>query len=175
MNRASWSPEEIAEYEAMLQKVVEDADGTRSRVDLMESLVGDAVQAHRYWARDCEREARRVGFAAQIKSYLKRNRVLFINRDAAVSKPRVVGLKRSTAEGEVYDVQALIEAATFDELRDKRIQAIKQIKSYSDTVALLDRVLALKDMYPHTQFVVDALHEHGMSLDEYLATPERAA
>lgn len=168
MNRSAWGPGEKEEYDVLLQRVIEEADSTHERVDLMERLVTDAIQAHRWWASDCERDARRTGFAAQIKSYLKRSRVLFANREAMVDKPRVVGFKRANAEGVVYDVQALLETATFDELRDKRREAIRSIKSYSDSIALLDRLLFLAELHPDAATVAEALEVHGMSLDEYL-------
>jgi hypothetical protein len=175
MNRASWSPEELAEYEAALKLVVETADSTRDRVDVMERVVDDAIQAHRFWARDCDREARRAGYATQIKAYLKRTRVVFVSRNATVEKPRVVGFKRRSADGVVYDVQALLETATFDELYRKRQESLQQVKSYSDTVALLDRLIALKDLHPTASTVAEALTAHGTSLDEYLGLPEANA
>lgn len=126
MIRQSWGDDDKKDYDALLQKVIEGAEGTGARVDLMEKLVNDAIQAHRFWARETEREA------------------------------------------------ALYDTATFDELRDKRREALRQVRTYSDTVALLDRLLALAELYPDASSVATALIEHGMSLDEYLGVAEAA-
>lgn len=171
MNRKAWDPQAVAEYDALLQRVIEQADGTGERVDLAEKLLHDAGQAHRYWAHEVEREARRIGIASLVKNYLKRTRVLFATGNAKVEKPRVVGLQRVSDDGVTYAVQALYETATFDELREKRSEVLRQVKAYTDTAALIDRLLALADMYPDVGSVDEALSAHGMSLDEYLSRP----
>jgi hypothetical protein len=174
VNRNAWSAEERDEFDETLALVVGSADPTGERVDRMEQLVAGAVQAHRTWAVDVEREARRIGFASLIKAYLKRTRVVFLNREAMVDKPRVVGFKRTSTDGVVYDVQALLETATFDELRAKRREAIRTMRSYRDSIALFDALLTLAEIYPDAATVAEALVAHGMSLDDFLTLPAAA-
>lgn len=175
MNRYAWAPEERVEYDQMLQDVIEQAEGTGRRVDLLERLLNDALQAHRFWARDVERHALRTGLRAQIKQHLDRRKVVRPARDVLVEKPRVVGIQRRTEAGQVYFAQVAYDVMTFDELRAKRGEVLRQLRAYSDTIALIDRLLALADMHPEAKTVQEALDLHEMSLDDYLLELPKAA
>jgi hypothetical protein len=167
VNQAAWAPEERAEYDEMVASIVQEADSTEARIDLYEAAVADAVQARRFWATDLDRDARRTGYREQIKGWLKRNRVLVNYHGRVASKPRIVGTRRSSEAGE-YDVQALLDALTFDEIEAKRKEYLRQVRTYSDNVALMDRLLALRDMAPDAITPREACVALGLALEDYL-------
>lgn len=169
MNQAAWSSEDREQYDALVREVVESADATEDRIDLYEQGVADARQAHRFWANDVDRDARRTGYREQIKSWLKRNRVIVNINDRKVSKPRVIGVKRTNDKGEQYDAQALFDVMTFDEIRAKRREWLRQVHAYNDNVALADRLLALEELAPSTATPQEACALLGTSLDLYLS------
>lgn len=161
-------PAERAEYEALLTAVLTEAESTGERVALMDSLIDDAVQAQRPWAVKVEETSRRVGYANEIKSYLKRTRVVLTIKDREVSKPRTIGAKAKNEDGKVIDLQLPFEVLTFDQLRDKRREYLSQINAYTDNLAMADRLLALADAAPGTNTPSEAARVLGLNLDEYL-------
>jgi hypothetical protein len=168
VNFKNWSPEERDEYDAMLAEIVTSATDSGERADLMEAKMRDAIQAQRFWANDAEYHACRVGYLAQIKSYLKRNRLLFSYEGLLISRPRVVGTKSVSESGETVHIQALIETLTFDELRQKRLEYLRQIRAYDENLALVDRLLALADMCPEASSPIDALKMLDLTVEDYL-------
>jgi hypothetical protein len=167
MNDRTWSPQDRAEYDAMVASVVQTERTTEARVNLYEKLTADARQAHRFWAGEIDRDARRTGYREQIKRWMKRNRVLVSFDGRMVSKPRVVGIRQSQGE-ESYDVQALLDALTFDEIEAKRREYLRQVNVYTDNVALMDRLLALRDMAPTATTPAEACALLDLDFDEYL-------
>jgi hypothetical protein len=170
-----WSREERDESEALLLEVVKRETTQAERVDLMETLMADAMQARRAWAADMERECRRDGYARQIKNYLKRTRVIFVHRNAVVTKPRVVGVTRYGEAGGKYAVQALYETMTFDEIREKRRAYLAQRQAYDENVALCDKYLALADLVPDVVTPTEAAHVLGVDIDAYLSDARAAS
>lgn len=168
MNFKVWSPEERAEYDAMLCEIVDATTDSGKRADLMEARMNDAIQAQRFWANDAEYHARRVGYLAQIKSFLKRNRLMFSHDGGLVARPRVIGTRSVNELGETVHVQALIETLTFDELRQKRLDYLRQIRAYDENLALVDRMLALADMCPEAASPIEALVLLGLTVEDYL-------
>lgn len=164
-----WTPEDVREWDSLLQEVVESAETTVERTDLMERLMDDAVNAHRPWANDMQRQCLRDGYARQWKAYMKRTRVIVATREATVEKPRVVGVKRLDEAGAKYDVQALYELLTFDEIRAKRRENLAQIKAYTDSVAVCDKYLALQSLAPEAATPAEAAKSLGIDIDEWLA------
>lgn len=167
MNDRTWSPEDRSEYDAMVAQVVQTESTTEARVNLYEKLTADARQAHRFWAGEIDRDARRTGYREQIKRWMKKNRVLVSFDGRMVSKPRVIGIRQSVGD-ESYDVQALLEALTFDQIEAKRREYLRQVNVYTDNVALMDRLLALRDMAPDTATPQEACAVLGLAFDEYL-------
>lgn len=170
MKHASWSPEDNAEFDALMQAVVSEATGTGDRVEAMACKIADARQAHRYWAGDIEREALRTGYAAQIKDWLKRNRVLFAWHGQMLSKPRVIGRRATSSEGTTSFEQALVEAFTFDDLRIKKREYLEQVRAYTENIALIDRLLALADLVPGATTPVQACERLGVTVESWLGT-----
>lgn len=169
INRSAWSPEECNEYDDLLAQVVASTTNTTRRLDLMEELLEDAVQAHRPWAVEVERAARRHGFAGEIKRYQDRNRVLVAADSGRVlNAPRVQGTVARRDDGEVYHQRALIELWTWEQIANKRAEAIRAQRLYGDKVAHYDKLLALRDLCPDSSSPADAAKQLGISLDEWL-------
>lgn len=162
-------PDERREYEALLTAVLAEAEGTGERVAHMDALIEDAVQAQRQWATQVEESCRRVGYSNEIKDYLKRTRVVIAIDTRKVSKPRTIGAKATTPGGKVIDLQLDFEVMTFDQLRDKRREYLKQITAYKDLLAFANRLLDLADAAPGTDTPQDAAQALGLDLEEYLA------
>ncbi len=165
----TWDPKWIAEYNTAMREVVANANGTGERVALWRTVIDDAIQAHRPWAHDVDRDARAVGDASEIKRWLKRHRVVIAIGGRTVRKPRVIGTRRPTDDGVVVDLQLPFAVLTFDEIRNKRTAYLRQLAAYTDDVAVMDILLALSDMAPGTFTPQEAASSLGISLDEYLA------
>jgi len=164
-----WTNDERTEYSELLDGVLSEAETSRDRTALMVARVDDAIQAHRAWAREIAAEARQRGHASQWKSHAKKARVLVSYSGEVLSKPRVIGVKRQKS-GQVIDQQALIEFLTFDELRAKRTAYVQQVKSYSESIALMDRLIALQEMSGASDAETpdQAAARLGLTLDDYL-------
>jgi hypothetical protein len=164
-----WNPADRGEFETLLQEVCEQADGTGERCAVMDRLVSDAQQAHRDWAYDVERQARLIGYAFEIKGWLKRNRKVVAIGGRKIRKPSVIGTQRADGNGGVIDYQLPFVTLTFEELRKKRREYMQQIQAYNDNVALMDKLLALEEMAPATGTPKEAARHIGIDLDDYLA------
>lgn len=165
-------PEARAEYMKLMAEVVSEAEGTGERARLMADKIHDAIQAQRSWAAGVQYAAEIDGYAAAVKVYLKRTRVVvLVDAEAGrqIEKPRTIGAKRRDDEGKVVDLQLPLEVLTFDQVREKRREYLRQQKAYSDNVAVADRLLALEEMVPGSLTPADAAKSLGFSLDDYLA------
>lgn len=164
-------PEARKEYEALMAEVVSEAESTGDRARLMAEKIHDAVQAHRTWAMTAQYSAEIDGYAAAIKTYLKRTRVIVLIDEGSrqVAKPRTIGAKKRGKAGEVVDLQLPMEALTFDQLREKRREYLIQKKAYTDNIAVTDRLLALEEMAPGCNTPAEAAKALGTTLDDYLA------
>lgn len=168
MTDKHWSADERAEYEALMSRVLAATETTRERVDLMEDLVTDAIQAHRFWASDVERESRRAGYAARIKRHEKERETVLVSYEGRLlSKPRVIGTTRRI-DGHPVAVQGLIEVMTWDELEAKRADYLVQIRAYDVNIATIDRLLALRDLAPGAATPEEAATSIGTTVDEWL-------
>lgn len=169
INRAAWSPEERTEYDDLLAQVVASTTNTSRRLDLMEELIEDSVQAQRVWASDVVRAACRDGFASEIKRYQDRNRALVASTTGRVlNVPRVQGTVARRDDGEMYHQRALIELWTWEQIADKRAEAIRAQRLYGDKIAHYDKLLALRDLCPDSSSPSDAAKQLGISLDDWL-------
>lgn len=163
------NPDERREFDALMLEVVSEAEGTGERTHLMAAKIDDAVQAQRTWAVEVQRTAQYDGYSNAIKAYLKRTRVVINIADREVSKPRTIGTKRKDQAGTVVDLQLPLEVLTFDQIRDKRVEYVRQARAYTDNIAVTDRLLALQDMAPGANTPGEATKALGITLDEYLA------
>lgn len=167
-NRNAWAPAEREEYDELLAEVVAATTNTTKRLDLFEQLLNDALQAQRSWARDVERSGLRNGLAKEIKAYQDRKRALVAYDGQLLNLPRVQGTVTRTSDGEVHHQRELIELWTWQQIADKRADALKTRQYYSEKVAHYDRLLALRDMCPESVTPTDAARRLGINLDEFL-------
>lgn len=174
IDRKGWSPDERGEEEAMWQDVVDSTTDTQARLDYAESRLNDAIQAHRLWARELERQFLRNGLAKEIKRHQDRHRAAVAYHGEVLNVPRVQGVKTRRPDGSVFDQRALIEMRPWDEIAGKRLETIRMRRVYDDKIAHYDKLLALRDLAPDTATPVEAAMALGLDLDEYLGTESAA-
>ncbi|MCA1570811.1 MAG: hypothetical protein LC798_10940 [Chloroflexi bacterium] len=169
MNVAGWSPEEKAEFSELCDKAWVAADSTGERVAEFDRLLRDAEQAHRFYASDVAREARRLGLAVILKNWHKAHRrMAFAHNGQMLDRPRIVGTKITDEAGQMYDVQTLFDYLTWDQIEDKIVAYSRNVKTYRDNIALARKVLALRDLAPSAATPAEAASALGISLDDYL-------
>lgn len=170
INRASWSPDERAEYESILRDVVNATSDTTQRLDLYAELLVDAVQAQRYWAIDVQRANARHGAAAEIKRYQDRQAThALVSHDGRVlNLPAIQGTKVRTDAGDECHQRELIEVWTWAQIVEKRAEAIRARRVYADKIAHYDRLLVLREMCPGSVSPADAAERLGIVLEEFL-------
>lgn len=174
MNTASWSPEERAEWEDLLEQVTQEAESTGDAVDMLKQLVRDAVQAQRFWANDVEDAALRTGLRSLVNAYKKRQRVLVSYQGELLNKARAIGVKHVAEDGSTWHAQPLIDVMTWDQLREKRREYLTQIRAYTSNVAEMDQLLALQEICPGAATPQEACEQLGTTVDEYLKRGEAA-
>lgn len=169
IDRNAWSPQERDEYEELLAEVCNATTDTRDRLDLLEEKLNDAMQAHRPWAFSVATQCRRFGLGKEISRFQDRNRALVSFDGRLLSMPRVQS-RRVEVDGELTYQRELIVLWTWDELREKRREAIRATETYSAKVGHYDRLLALAEKAPGTATPAEAADVLGLDLDEYLGT-----
>lgn len=162
------NPTDRDAYIALIQEACDRTEGTGARVALVAAMVADAVQAHRPWAVTVQDDAMAAGFARDIKTHLKRARVVVALGDRRVSKTTVVGVRRRGLEGNECDQQLDLLVLTFDELRSKARWAAEQSQVFDDSRAMLARLLTLQDRVPAATTVEEALLALHVSMDAWL-------
>lgn len=175
INRSAWSPEEQEEYEELLAAVTASGRESSARLDVFERLLADAIQAHRPWAREVERACLRGGMGKEISRYQGRMRALVAHDGRVLNEPRIQSRKVRTADGATVDQRELIELWTWEQIAEKRVEAIRMRGSYDDKIAHYDRLLALRVLAPDSVTPTEAAAVLDVDLDEYLATPEGKA
>lgn len=168
IDRAAWSPGERAEFEELLTEVCDASRDTTGRLNLMEELIGDAIQAHRPWASEVARSARREGFSREIKRHQDRQRALVAYDGRVLSVPAVQARRVLDEDGAVTYQRELIELWTWEELREKRKEAIKAATTYTEKIAHYDRLLMLGDLAPDSSTPAEAAESLGVDLGEWL-------
>lgn len=168
INRAAWSPEERQEFEQLLGEVIGASRETAARLDLMDELVNDAIQAHRPWASEVARSARREGYAREIKRHQDRERALVAYDGRVLSVPAVQARKVIDDDGSISYQRELIEVWTWEELREKRKEAVKAATTYTEKIAHYDRLLMLAELAPASSTPAEAAEALGVDLDEWL-------
>jgi hypothetical protein len=168
IDRAAWSPEERAEFEALLAEVCDASRDTTGRLNLMEALINDAIQAHRPWATEVQRSARREGYAREIKRHQDRQRAMVAYDGRVLSVPAVQARKVVDADGAVSYQRELIELWSWDELEAKRREAVQAARTYTDKIAHYDRLLILRELAPDAATPAEAAEQLGLDLGEWL-------
>lgn len=164
------NPADQSDYDQIIRQACNEASGTGERVALIAHYIDDAVQAHRPWATTVQIDAQMAGYSRDLKSWLKRSRVLVVLDGRTVSKPTVLGARRRDAGGIEFALQLDIAVMTFREIRDKALEASRIAKTYTDSRRYLDAVFALADRVPNADTPAEALSMLGISLDDWLGS-----
>lgn len=168
INRNTWSWEERREFDEVLERVVASSRNGHERVDLFDSLLNDALQAHRVWAHDIDRHARRDGLAAEIRRYQDRNRALMSHLGELLNLPRVQARRIRSDDGDVFYQRELIELFSWEQLAEKRTEALKARGTYTQKVAHYDRLMALRDLAPESATPAEAAEMLGTTIEAWL-------
>lgn len=168
IDRAAWSPDEQDEFENLLAEVVASSRDTTARLDHFDKALTDAIQAQRGWATDVARSCRREGLAREVKRYQDRQRVSVSYDGRVLSVPAVQSRKVVGAEGAVTYQRELIELWTWEQVLDKRSEAIRSRGTYDEKVAHYDRLLALRELAPDSATPHEAADLLGIDLDSWL-------
>jgi hypothetical protein len=168
INRPDWSDAERAEYLALLDEVTRATTNTAERLDDFEAKLADAVQSHRAWARDVERACLRRGLAGEIKAYHDERQRALVSHDGRLLDLPKVQSRRLRVDGELTYDRALIEVWTWEQVIDKRAEAIRSRRKYDDRIAFFDRLLALQSLCPESVSPADAAVQLGIDLDDFL-------
>lgn len=175
MNRNAWGVAEREEYEDMMALVVASSKNTRDRIDLIEQLLNDAVQAQRPWARDVERQAMRSGLGKEIKAYQDRRRALVSHDGQVLNLPSVQARRVKAVDGEVYFQRELIEVWPWEQIEAKRAEMLVGQFAYTSKIAHCDALLALRDMVPGARTPEEAARMLGTTVDQWLSGASEAA
>jgi hypothetical protein len=169
VNRGTWTPEDREEHDAILTEAWGAARSTAGRVEKYLSLINDAIQARRFFARDVENDMKRTGARAQLKRWHKaRAQVAVSYQGRVISKPRVIGTDRTDEEGRVYTTQTLFDFMTWDEIENKIREYAAQVQSYRANIALCLRLLELHDAAPSAATPAEAVEMLGTSMETWL-------
>lgn len=169
IDRAAWSPEEREEYEDLLAEIAAQTNDSRERLDVFERKLLDAIQAHRPWASEVERACRRFGMGKEISRFEARNRALVSHEGRVLSLPAIQSRRIAVADGTVTYQRELIELWTWQQIEQKRTEALTAQRTYDDKVAHYDRLLSLHVMSPESTSPADAAERLGLDLDEFLS------
>lgn len=167
IDRAAWDPTERAEYEALLAEVCAASRDTSERLDLFEKKILDAIQAHRPWANDVSRACVRFGLGKEIARHEDRQRAL-ISYDGKVLSLPSIQARRIEVNGEVSYQRELIVLWTWEEIQEKREEALQSKRTYTAKIQHYDRLLSLRVLAPNANSPAEAADIAGIDLDEYL-------
>ena len=110
-----------------------------------------------------------MGASTVLKNWKKSQRTVAVSYEGEViTKARTIGVKRQDDAGESYDTQMLFDFTTWEELDEKRTSILQVIRSYSATVAMIDKLLALRDLAPDAINPSQAAAHLGTTLDAWL-------
>lgn len=159
----TWSPEECAEYEALVEEAFAHSTNITERTRYFLRGVEDAMQASRFWANDIMQTIKWRGAQSVVKA---EERVIVQVRDRAL--PGTVGAGVRRADGEVEQMRLPWEELTRDQLREARIVYAKQSYAANMKVATCAALDDLMKAHPSARTVGEALRESGADLQSYL-------
>jgi hypothetical protein len=187
MDRRHLAPEERAEHDGVME---EAGYGTPIAVPLvgidgdvrpptpfssdqirenMVVLVGDAVQAHRPWARILSDDALAEGLLDHWKKWNNAEQRLKVLHNGIVVPARAIrGVRRRDDSGAVVHQQEFWAEMAWDEVVQEIAMADAQIASYEVTKAIALKLLKLKITVPDSLTPGDACRRLGMDLETYL-------
>lgn len=168
MKRAAWSSKEIEEHDQLLDEACK-SPLARDRIETFLAGIEDGIQAHRKWAKDVERTIRSTGAGNYIKTFRKQYRSINVAFNGKIlTKPAERGTTEIDDEGQKVNVRKLFYTWTFDQIRTKRGEYLKQIRSYTVDVATMDRLLAMVDLAPDAATPEDAAKTMRTTVEAWL-------
>lgn len=169
MNRRGWGPDEIDEHDELMRITIASSTRVADRVDVFLAGIEDAVQAGRFWANEIEEDIRRRGSNYLIKQWQRtHNRVPFSHDGQILTVPRHVGTTSVSDDGSMYYEQKLFDYLTWDAIREKRLEYIRQMGVYSERIAVLDKLLALRELAVDAETPAAAAQAIGTTVDDWL-------
>lgn len=166
MKNLSWSPEDCAEYDALVEEVFDRSRLIDVRTRDYLAGIADGVQGNRRWARDAMREIEWTGAQALVKreEATVRSHVKAKGRNV----PGTVGVRRQRADGDTEQLRLGWEELTRDGIRAKRDEYAKQRDAANVNVAICAALDDLMEAHPMAATVADALIASGEDLQSYL-------
>lgn len=171
INRAALSPDERAEYDALMSEAL---NGSRSAdvaaVDRAEAALVSAEQAGRDWPSIIMRMAMREQLRVELKSIAKRESMVSVDyHGRIVAKTSRRGVSGRDDAGERYHQQKLIEDMTWQEFGEWVALNDAQIKGLEVNRHMALKLQTLRTSYPDSATVGDALAAAGVTLAEFMA------
>lgn len=160
------SLEERAEYDALLDEVVEANHSTGARASALIDGLDDAIQAHRPWALPVLRELAYAGAQRAVTEHVKR-RAPRSSTKSGRSKATVAG-RRIEVDGVTHYEQRQLTLFTREQLAGMLDRAGRQIVAERDNIEWAKSLLALMDKHPSAATVAEALSAEGVSIEAWL-------
>ena len=164
-----WSDTERAEFEAVVLESIA-VDGSNSkRAEAFAAKVADAIQAHRPWARDVEKDALSRGFKNVFRAEARKGTVTVMLKGTSVEKPAQVSVRKQSEDGVTYEQLAFFETLTRQQVADKRTEYLKQRRAYDSNIATMDKLAALMDA-AQADDIETACAIIGVTVEEWLVS-----
>lgn len=155
------SPNERDELHDMLADAWKQSSRAPMVADSLKTMLDDAEQAGRTWAKHVLEDALDAGLQKMAKDWRKRN-------STADTKKGPVSLTAGVMKSGHYEQLELIQCDR-DQLVAKLEERQKQLNSSSRNAALLRRLLTIYDQHPKAPTLGAAMKLAGVSIDEVLA------
>lgn len=172
MNKRSWSDDDVAEYEDLLDDALTEA-AVAARRDMFLAGLDQGVQAHRYWALDVLRDMRDKGADRILKreQAARVPKVIVSGEDGSIagSVPREYGVRRRDASGRMTHQRVLFDVMPWDELREKATAFLKQVEAYELDIRAIIRLLTLETKAPGTATPAEACARLGTTVEAWLS------
>lgn len=169
MNVHSWTPDERAEYDALVSESLTTSKATRERTAHFLDGLSDAEQAQRRWAVEVARSLKETGAASHLKRAEKAaNQAAVSYRGEVVAIPRTIGIKTPDASGATVDQQMLFDYIPFDRLEDKAKEYVTNLRANRRNLDTVLRLLDLRTQVPEAATPAEACGKLGTSVDAYL-------
>lgn len=166
------------ELNVLLDAVIDNREHTTrpARARAVLDLLRDATQAHRPWADAIIEEALIAGLARIIKQREdSRARVLVATTTGTVERKASRAVMVVDREGNKVVQQKLIQEFTWDHLDQHDGMLGRQIGNLADSRRMVARLMELRERFPDTTGPAEACARLGLTVDEFLAQPERKA
>ena len=171
-----WTDDEVTEFHDLLDAALAVGRSSTDRIDECVRLMTVARHESKSWVKHADRDLFRVGVTSLMSKWAQRVRhVEVVRHDGkTITKPAVRGTSnRDEESGDRWVEQSLVATWTWDQLREKRAEAIKVITSYRDDLALYDAYLALHERVPDAANPQEALKSLGLTEEQWLGDPGR--